>query len=216
MGMLSCVTSNYCTFGGFTCSHDVASQKTSFTLTQSYNLRDKLLVTEDAVAISNIDVATFVLDIDYSKKRAVAALPLSASTASTVTTCSSGFANIDNSCSTCPPGYGYSLGTCTRCERGFYSAGNSINTCTTCPNSFTTLIKGSTEEADCLDPDVVCDVGVATNALALVPPSGSKIKETQSVTIICNSGYAVAETATIDFNCRQPIPTCYSEFCLLS
>ncbi|XP_063680025.1 uncharacterized protein LOC134815420 [Bolinopsis microptera] len=213
--IVRCTVESYCTWEDFTCTAADSLLTVGFKLSQITSLNDKTVVTEDEARIkSQAPTKTFQVNTE-SNKRAIVSATINKVTTDVATTCSAGYARIDNSCSSCPSGWGYAGDTCVPCSIGSYSTGNSISACTQCTDAKTTYNIGSTLAAACVEGAAVCTIGVAAGVATFVPPTGSRVEFDKLISVTCGVGHALAVDADNTFKCGATAPACY-EVCLLA
>ena len=213
-----CLTSFTCTWEDFKCTWDNTNTKidVTFQLTQTANLADKTVLTDDVTRITEKGASvTFEVDDGGSKRATVAAQGQTATAAAPTTTCPADSIDLAGTCSKCPAGYGKvtnsGTDTCAECELGYYNVGNNVDACTQCPNSKTTMQKQSPSDAQCIEASTVCTVKTSSNSYeGYVPPSTARVLADKYLVLSCSNGYAKEFDTDNTFKCSTPVyPECY-------
>ncbi|KAL5271418.1 hypothetical protein ACHWQZ_G001906 [Mnemiopsis leidyi] len=212
---ITCTTSSECSLEGFTCSYDAATTEVDmdFVLRQTQNLADKGVLDRDVAKIQS-SISTMEYQIGSTRKREAITLSQgSVKKTETTTTCPANSVTINNECTECPAGYGVNSAQdkCEICDYGSWSPGGYM-TCTPClSSSLTTQLRGSTNALNCIARSEVCVVGGKESLNgALVPPTGSRVLQSTTVTAVCPDGSNQEFGVSDQFLCSQEeYPICH-------
>ena len=219
MKLLTCTKSLNCEYAFTSCSYTPATSDLSitFTLTQTKNLADKSILDRDVEAMKNED-KPFELQVNTARKRAVISIKgVKYEKSVTKTGCPANSIELNNECSVCPPGYGLNAAkdACVLCGYGSWSTGGFVP-CTPCVNpSLTTQLRGSTTVFSCVPKTDICVVGGEPSLHGnLVPPKGSRVLQTTTVTGVCPTGSNQQYGVSDKFLCNlKSYPTCHGKKC---
>ncbi|KAL5258468.1 hypothetical protein ACHWQZ_G009090 [Mnemiopsis leidyi] len=206
--IVTCTNGGYCSWGGFSCTHNANVLTVGFRLTQTHSLSDKTLVTADGERIK-ADLVDKAIPVNTGKKRETQTATVTSVTVATETTCSSSTVEVDNSCTLCPAGWGVKDGTCNVCAIGSYGTENNKAACTQCSDSKTTYNIGSTAQSDCKEESDICTVPVSDETATYSPPSGSRIPFNTLITVSCATNHATEISVASVFKCGAVAPQCY-------
>ena len=203
-----CLKTKQCVMKFFTCKNEGQELKLTFTLRQTFNLADAIIMSNE---IKSFNSEEFLIQYDDGKKRAIVTTDTASDKEEAViTTCGSDtLPNPSGYCVKCELGYGNSNGVCQICDIGYYSDARNISPCTKCQDS-TTLAKQSENIQDCVALSTICTVPEEPAHGAFTPTSKTQVASGSPVTVTCKNGYKLSFPGRETFSCVAGVtsPSC--------